>query len=143
MKRVILFAIAAITLASCSTLKNTATHRDFSVATPYAVPIVADLDVSETRIMYAYVPPKSVRNGGADNVLNTAVREALTVNGNADVLVGLETQINYNAFHKITSIVITGYPAKYKNFRNLDENVWHGNEYFQAKPEKGGLFIRK
>ncbi len=143
MKRVILFAIAAITLTSCSTLKNTATYRDFSVATPYAVPIVADLDVSETRIMYAYVPSKSVRNGGTDNVINTAVREALTVNGNADVLVGMETQINYNAFHKITSIVITGYPARYKNFRNLDENVWHDNEYFQAKPEKGGLFIRK
>lgn len=143
MKRVILFAMAVIALASCSTLKNTATHRNFSVTTPYAVPIVADLEVSETRIMYAYVPPRSVKNGGTDNVINTAVREALTANGNADVLVGLETQINYNASHKITSIVITGYPAKYKNFRNLDENVWHDNEYFQAKPETRGLFIRK
>lgn len=143
MKRVILFVMAFVVFTSCSTLKNTATHRDFSVATPYAVPIIADLEVSETRIMYPYVPPRSVKIGGTDNVIKTAVREALAANGDADVLVGMETQIKYNAFYRITSIVITGYPAKYKNFRNLDENIWYNNEYFQTKPETNGYFIRK
>ena len=140
MKKLLLLAVVAIAFASCSTLKNSATYRSFSINTPYAVPVVADLNVSSTKITYAYVPPKTVRNGGEDNVLNTAVREALSANGNADVLVGLETQIKYNSSKKIISVVITGYPATYKNFRNLDEKVWHSTPYFQTQPQKRGLF---
>ena len=139
MKKLLLLAVAAITLASCSTVKNSSTYRTFSVNTPYAVPVVADLDISATKITYAYVPPKTVRNGGEDNVLNTAVREALSTNGNADVLVGLETQIKYNSSKKILSVVITGYPATYKNFRNIDEKVWYTTPYFQAQPAKRGF----
>lgn len=143
MKKLFILAVAAIAFASCSTVKNTSTYRTFSVNTPYAVPVIADLDISATKITYAYVPPKTVRNGGDDNVLNTAVREALSTNGNADVLVGLETQIKYSPSKKIMSVVITGYPAKYKNFRNIDEKVWYTTPYFQVQPSKRGFWGTK
>uniref|UniRef100_UPI00405770ED hypothetical protein n=1 Tax=Alistipes sp. TaxID=1872444 RepID=UPI00405770ED len=133
MKKLFLLAIVTCLFASCSTLKNTATHRNFSVHTPFAVPVIADLEISNNRVTYAYVPPRSVRNGGDNNVINTAVREALMVNGNSDVMVGLETQIKYNASRSIVSIVITGYPAKYKNFRNIDEKIWYSTPYFQKQ----------
>ncbi|MBR2429185.1 MAG: hypothetical protein IKB15_04315 [Alistipes sp.] len=142
MKRLILLAAIAVGITSCGTLKNSATHRDFNVNTPYAVPIIADLEVSDTKIKHVYIPTKDVKNGGTDNVINTAVREALTLNGNADVLVGLETQIQFNSSRKVKSIVITGYPAKYKNFRNLDEEEWYNNEYFQSE-DRGNKRLMK
>lgn len=143
MKKLLLLLAVAIAATSCSTLVNTSTHKEFNVNTPYAVPIVADLDISKTKVMYTYIPPKSIKRGGQRNVINTAVREALVVNGNADVMVGLETQINYNAFRMIKSIVITGYPAKYKNFRNLNEKVWYETPYFQTEPEQRSFLFRK
>lgn len=133
MKRFLLFAILAVAASSCSTLKNTATTHDFNTNAPYTVPVIADLEVSGNRIMYAYVPPKSVRNGGTQNAINTAIREALVTNGNADVLVGLETQVRFNALKKIKSVVVTGYPAKYKNFRQLDEEIWYNTPYFHVQ----------
>ncbi len=143
MKKFLLLLAVAIAATSCSTLVNTSTHKEFNVNTPYAVPIVADLDISKTKVMYTYIPPKSIQRGGQRNVVNTAVREALVANGNADVMVGLETQISYNFFRKITSIVITGYPAKYKNFRNLKEEVWYEIPYFQTNHEKRTFVLRK
>lgn len=143
MKKLFVLVVATIALASCSTVKNSSTYRPFSVNTPYAVPVIADLEISATKITYAYVPPKTVRRGGENNIMNTAVREALSTNGDADVLVGLETQIKYGALKQVVSVVITGYPAKYKNFRNIDENVWYTTPYFQTQPSKRGLFDSK
>lgn len=71
------------------------------------------------------MPSKTVVMGGYDNVINTAVREALLANGNADVLVALETQIKYDKEGQIESVTVTGYPAKYVNFRNP------GDEYLK------------
>ncbi|MBR3678025.1 MAG: hypothetical protein IKL60_03860 [Alistipes sp.] len=136
MKKLFLLVVVAISVASCGTLKNSATYRSFSVSTPYAVPVIADLDIASTRITYAYIPTKVVKNGGDGNVINTAIREALMTNGNADVLVGLETQIKYNSRKKIKSITLTGYPAKYKNFRNIETNTWYSNPYFQEPHQR-------
>lgn len=140
MKKLFLLVVVAISIASCGTLKNSATYRNFSVNAPFAVPVIADLSISESRVTHSYIPPKAVKNGGEVNVINTAVREALQINGNADVMVGLETQVKYNVRKKLVSVVISGYPAKYKNFRNIDENIWHSNPYFQA-PSKAPNFI--
>ena len=57
------------------------------------------------------------------NVINTAVREALLANGNADVLVALETQVKYDAAGEIESVTVTGYPATYTNFRSPSDEV--------------------
>jgi hypothetical protein len=80
--------------------------------------VLADLDVSTTKISYFFLPSQTVVNGGFENVVNTAVREALIANGNADVLVALEQQVKYDANGKVESITVSGYPAKYVNFRN-------------------------
>ncbi len=100
---------------------------------PYTVPVIADLEISENRILHVYIPSNNVRRGGTQNVINTAIREALATNGNADVLVGLETQVRFNVIKKIKSVVVTGYPAKYKNFRQLDEEVWYSTPYFHVQ----------
>lgn len=98
-------------------LISSSTHSKVSVAQP-VVAVFADLDVSPKKISFFYLPSKTVISGGLDNVIDSAVREALASNGDADVLVGMETQIKYNAEGDPESITVTGYPAKYVNFRN-------------------------
>ena len=127
-KTFFLMAIATVVLmASCSLggpksiVKTTATHTRISAATP-VVAVFADLDVSPNKISYFYIPSTTVAKGGFDNVVNAAVREALSNNDNADVLVGLESQVKYNDKGVIESITVTGYPAKYVNFRNAGDD---------------------
>ena len=48
-------------------------------------------------------------------------------NGGGDVLVGLEVQTKSVGFlwgRKVTSITVSGYPAKYTNFSNPDKEYW-------------------
>ena len=130
MKKLVIFAVIAMAFASCSAptkLINSATHKKTVVAQPL-VALFADLDVSPTKITYFMMPSKTVRDGGYDNVVNSAVREALLANGNADVLVALETQVKYGSDGLVESITVTGYPAKYVNFRNA------GDEYLKNMP---------
>ena len=131
---IILSVAIAATFVSCSLptkLVNSATHTPVNVAQPVTV-IFADLDVSPTKISFFFIPSKTVINGGEDNVINTAVREALLANGNADVLVGLEKQLKYNDKGEVESITVTGYPAKYVNFRSPGDDYLR--EISKVKP---------
>lgn len=74
------------------------------------------------------MPSESVKLGGYDNVVSSAVREALDANGGWDLLVALETQVKYASDGQIESITVTGYPAKYVNFRNP------GDDYLKTIP---------
>ena len=153
MKKLFVLAIAATLLASCGSFTqttsntkfiSTSTHTRVGVAKPITA-VVADLEVSPEKITYLYIPTKAVRKGGFDNIVNCAVQEALRENGGADVLVALEQQLKYGDDGECESITITGYPAKYKNFRSP------GTEYIlelskapeaaetQAKPAAGGF----
>ena len=125
MKKLILLSLAAIISASCSMLINTSSYEKVNTYKPVAA-VFADLNISPEKITYFNMPSKTVVKAGMQNVVNTAVREALIANGNADVLVGLETQIKYNKRGKIESITVTGYPARYVNFRNV------GDEHLKA-----------
>lgn len=145
MKKVVLIAmfasVALITSCSLPTkLINSSTSKSVHVATPVAA-VFADLNVSETKISYSMMPSKTVVNGGFDNVVNTAVREALLANGNADVLVGLETQVKYDGKGQVESITVTGYPATYTNFRNAGDDYLKTldvDEASSSKIMKGG-----
>ena len=57
-----------------------------------------------------------------NTILNNAVYEALKENGNADVLVNFQYQATVTKKlwfnRKVQKVVITGYPATYKNFKN-------------------------
>jgi hypothetical protein len=124
MKKALLFLAVAAMVTSCSSAKliNSATHSKAKAIQPVTA-LYADLSVSPTKISYFLIPSKTVLKGGYDNVVNTAVREALIANGNADVLVAMETQIKHNADGEIESITVTGYPATYTNFRSPGDDV--------------------
>ena len=73
-------------------------------------------------------------------MIATAVKEALDVYG-GDVLLGLETQMSYNSEGKIMSINITGFPAKYVNFRPATDLPPVAPEKAEAKSGGPGLPI--
>ena len=112
MKKFFILAFVAIILTGCSSSNprfiNTATYSKADVEGP-KVSVVADLEISPVKISYSYVPSKAVSNGGFDNILNTAVQEALYENGQADVLVALEYHAKFDKntedkklFHEIS-----------------------------------------
>ncbi len=123
MKRLIIALVAALAFTSCSTVRQSATQRD--VKAPIVSAVIGDLDVSDQKISYTYQPTKRVRRGGVQNCINSAIILALEA-GNYDVLVETQQAIveRKGLFgRKITKIVVTGYPAKYKNFRSADEKA--------------------
>ena len=116
--------VAALTMSSCSVVTKTATTRD--VTAPLAAAVISDLEVSNQKITYTFVPTNSVRKGGLKNCINTAISEALTNNGGGDVLIETQEAVieKYGLFgKKIRSVTVSGYPAKYKNFRSADEET--------------------
>lgn len=123
MKKVILGVLVALTATSCTTVRKTATTMD--VDTNASSRSTADLVVSPERQMYDYRPPKSVRRGGLTNAKNTAVAELLRQTG-GDVLVHpqFETAVRTGLFgqKKIKRVVVTGYPATYRNFQSKNDN---------------------
>lgn len=127
MKKLLISAIVAITAVSCSTpakLINTSSHAVFNDPQLFVSPVYVDLNVAETKITYFYIPSKTVVNCGLDNVIDSAVSEALVQNNNADVLIGLQKQIKYDGNGEIESVVITGYPAHYTNMRSAGEKYF-------------------
>ena len=122
-KRFILLAVASLAVMSCSVgakspkLISTATYQKMSFQ-PYVTPVQVDLQVSPKKINYFMLVSETVRMGGFDNVVATAVKEALESNGGGDVIVGLQSQTKYNDKGEIESINISGFPASYVNFRS-------------------------
>lgn len=120
MKKLLLSAalVAMLGLASCSTINQS------SAVVPVLTEVVSqstvDLKVAPQKIQYTLNPSKAVRKGGDQNVINTAVAEALKANGNADVLVGMQYKIkrtrNLFGVTKIKYVTVEGYPATYVNF---------------------------
>lgn len=153
MKKIIIIAAAVTCLVSCampcptpeapkapkpepiarliSTGKNVKVIVHDQITT---APLIADLKVSENKINYVYIPSKAAVAEGEENCVKCAIREALSFNGNADVIVGMETQIKfdgtfYNGKPVIESIIVTGYPARYTNFRHPDFDYFKNGEY--------------
>ena len=119
MKKVLLAtASLLLLLSSCSTVKKTASSID--VANSITSTSVTDLEVSNKKITYKFRPKAKERRGGYANVKACAVAAALQTSNGADVLVApeYETVIKKGLFgKKIKEVTVTGYPAKYKNFR--------------------------
>ena len=142
MKKSYLFLLIVfiLGLSSCKSARSTATYQD-PINTLRTV-TVADLDVSDTRISYTYRPTYAVRLGGSQNVIKTAVQEALKVYGSGDILIGLEytTISRWTVFpflSPIREITVTGRPAKYVNFHSLPEKIWAPTKLYPDNlPEK-------
>ena len=136
MKNLSVLALLLV-LTGCSSMARftkTATHTEIGVAKPITA-VMADLEVSPAKISHLFIPGKTIKNGGADNVVNCAVQEALELNGNADVLVALEKQMKYNDKGEVESVVVTGYPAKYVNFRSPGDD--YILEISKSQPSSG------
>ena len=130
----------AFSISSCKSVRSTATYQD--PTNTLRTVTVADLEVSDTRISYTYKPTYAVRLGGSQNVIKTAVLEALRAHGSGDILIGLEyTTISrwtiLPFLSPIREITVTGRPAKYVNFHSLPENIWAPTKLYPDNlPEK-------
>ncbi|MBR0181969.1 MAG: hypothetical protein IJQ05_01670 [Bacteroidaceae bacterium] len=124
-KHLFMAAIAALCLASCTTTNKTARTE----VMPYSMynASVADLDVSPERVVYTMTPSKELNRAGEANCKRAAVQECLSKNGNADLLVEpmFVVSVKKTWFgKKVTSVTVSGRPAKYKNFRSMPDGVW-------------------
>ncbi len=127
MKKTLFLAVAAaMAMVSCTTTVKTASTTDMPADILSAT--VADLDVAQNRITYTTTPSKEVQRAGLGNVKRAAIMEALQKSdANADILVEPEFVIsmkNCFFYKKVTSITVTGRPAKYKNYHSLNDSVW-------------------
>lgn len=116
---------AVVLLSSCVTTMKTARTAETSTSIKNAT--VADLKVADQRITYTMSPTKAVQRAGLSNVKQAAIQEALTLHGNADVMVEPEFVIEKERglfSSNISRITVTGRPAFYQNFRTLPDSVW-------------------
>ncbi len=122
MKKLFILLVVAIAVSSCSVMKQTASEQDVNSRVIAAT--ISDLDVADQKITYTYVPSKKIRKLGMQNCINAAISEALANNGGGDVLIETQKAIiqSYGlGGKKIKSVTVCGYPAKYKNFRSVDD----------------------
>lgn len=123
----VMVVAACVMLSSCSITEKTAAYRP--VNAPIVAAAVADLTITGNRITYTYTPSKGVWKAGKYNCINAAVREALQNAGQgADVLAEMQyTVVKSTGFFapkgKVKSVTVTGYPARYKNFRPADQKT--------------------
>ena len=135
-----LLLVLVLGISSCKSVRSTATYQD--PTNTLRTVTVADLDVAETRISYTYKPSYAVRLGGSENVIKTAIHEALKAYGSGDILIGLEyTTISrwtvLPFLSPIREITVTGRPAKYVNFHSLPEKIWAPTKLYPDNlPEK-------
>lgn len=118
--------LSVLMLSSCITTTKTARTATTSASIKNAT--VADLRVTDNRVTYTMSPSKAIQRAGLNNVKQAAIQEALTKNGNADVMVEPEfviEKVRTLFGSHISSITVTGRPAYYQNFRTLPDSVWH------------------
>lgn len=132
MKKILLFCGLTALICSCSTPKATTySYSEYQTVFPtqsvYTVPVIADLDVAKERITYAERINKNITTLTDAEVEALASREKEVVianaakANNADVIVAPTINITTDA-NKNLVIVVNGFPATYKNFRNATEN---------------------
>ena len=142
MKKFLYFVGLALFMASCQTITKTSKTAESPVSLLSAT--VADLEVSPNRITYTTSPDIAVRRGGMENVKQDAIQRALLENGNADVLVDATysiTTTRFLIFNWVSSITVSGRPAKYTNFHSLEDSVWcdpYFRYHYRNNAKQGG-----
>ena len=154
MKKTIVFISLSTIMLLSSCVTTTKTARIVETKSSINNATVADLRVADQRVTYTMIPSKEVQRAGLDNVKQAALQEALTKNGNADVMVEPEYVIsmkkNFMSGKKVTSITVTGRPAYYENFRTLDDSVWatpgfygQPNVVYADRPTLGSTYSKR
>ena len=141
----LLIAASSVVLASCGT-SYSGQSRLITTSSSYVAEsalgttvTIADVSVDGNKISYAYIPTRTVSAGGYDNIIKTAVREALLSAGKQyDVLMAKETQVKYNADGDVESVIVSGYPGRYVNWRSSG-SIAGKEDSSEAKPGLMGL----
>ncbi len=121
MKKILLMGVVAALLSSCSV------HRASVISTTQPVSTrtttsVASLNISQKRISHTYKPKRiDSRRLSSAQLLNNAMYEALSNNGNADVLVKVNSYVTASIWGRVKTITISGYPAYYADFRQPND----------------------
>ncbi|MDE7380813.1 MAG: hypothetical protein K2N03_01620 [Muribaculaceae bacterium] len=119
MKRsLFLMAAAAMFVASCSSISNTATTG--AVDTKITNRSTANLVVSDKVIKYTFTPTSAHQRAGLNSMRAAAVAKALEVNGNGDVLVCPEYEIKQTN-GKVKYITVTGHVGTYEKFHSTTQ----------------------
>lgn len=141
MRKILAFlTFAAFFLSSCQTVMKTARTADIESSMQSIT--VADLKVSNERITHTLIPNKDIQRGGLKNVKRAVEAEALAKYGNADVLLDAQYVISKKRTFwgsKITSIMVSGRPAFYTNFRSLNDTVWANPVFRGVKANRGSV----
>ena len=106
-------------LASCSVQKSTSSVRVMNQKAFHEAPLIADLEVGD-KIQYVYYPTKQERKSlSLQSIKENAVAAALEANDKADVLLHPQFKMALKGVmkNKCERIVVTGFPAHYKGFR--------------------------
>ena len=150
-RRLAVLFCASIFLISCSSVSKFSTAKTIDI-NPSIIqkPTVADLQVNETKVSGTYsgktakIPVETIRN--------EAIARALkTVNG--DILV--EPLFETTRTKSLTTVIVSGYPATFKNFRSLKEddiplmkigsvrqvNTFIAPAVVAKKPKSGKIFL--
>jgi len=109
--------IVIVFLSSCATIISSWEEAKLSYIKDTGVfhlPVIADLDVSPTKI----TGTASGLNSTIQLLRVRAINNALSTN-NADVL--LEPRFSFIISRNRTTVTVTGFPASYKNFRSITE----------------------
>lgn len=124
MKKLFLMGVIAAMLTSCSIHRATVISTEQPVSTKTTT-TVASLNVSQKRVTYTYNPTKSdAKRLSAAQLMENAMYMALKQNGNADVLVKVNSYVTTKvglSGRRIKSISVSGYPAYYTDFREPNE----------------------
>ena len=145
-KNIFTLTFCLFLFASCSTIKKTATTVNVE-NNVVQYPTVVDLDVKEKieATMSWNFMPFHLGEPKLDNVKGNLISETL-VKYDADIL--LEPNFVFSKTkYEARTLIVTGYPAKYKNFRKATDNDLNaikvcgsGNERTVHNGESNGLF---
>lgn len=111
---------ATVFMASCSSVAKYSTAKTIDIKpTVIQKPTVADLQVNEKKVTGTH--SGKIKTTSLETIQNEAVASALK-SANADMLV--EPRFDTTIDGSLTTVVVSGFPATYKNFRTMkDEDI--------------------
>lgn len=119
-RRLIIVLCAAVFVTSCSSVAKYSTAKTIDIKpTVIQKPTVADLQVNEKKATGTH--SGKIKTTSLETIQNEAVASALK-SASADILV--EPRFDTTIDGSITTVVVSGFPATYKNFRTMkDEDI--------------------
>ncbi|MDE7111494.1 MAG: hypothetical protein K2O38_06295 [Muribaculaceae bacterium] len=118
-KTLTLAAGALLALSSCTTVQHTASTEQ--IETRIINMTVANVDVSKEKAQHTFNWQWNPANALSLNSVKKSAAAELLMEQKADVLVEPQYVINRRGLFRGGSITVTGYPAKYTDFRPMTE----------------------